>query len=467
MKSHSAAHGRPRRAVIARGGSVLFILLIVGLIAGLMAPAAPAVDFSNTAAIAMPDVGPAIPYPSSITVSGLGGTVTDVNVALVGITHPKPDDIDILLVGPFGQTVVLMADTGGTADLVSVSFSLSDESVALPDNAQIVGGHSYRPTIGAGGGFNGGPGAPPGPYGSALAIFNGTNPNGIWKLYVFDDAAVDAGAIGGGWRLGVRTNAPTIASFTPTSGIPGTLVSINGANFVGATAVTFGGVAASGFVVASASVITAAVPVGAVTGPITVTTPVGTATSATDFTVSAVAPSITSFTPVGGPVGTSVVITGTNLTDATSVAFGGIATGAYTVNSATQITAMVPTGAITGPITVTTAAGTATSAASFTVTTITTEAPSPSNVKRGKVATLRFRVNEPIVGGVADVTIRIQKSDRVVKTLRIMSVPMNSLQKAKFTCRLAKGTYRFYVSATTTSGAVSSNTAWNTLKVKK
>jgi hypothetical protein len=212
--------------------------------------------------------------------------------------------------------------------------------------------------------------------------------------------------------------------------------------------------------------ITAVVPAGAVTGPILVTTPIGTATSATDFTVTAVAPTIASFSPASGPVGTPVVIIGTNLTGVTSVAFGGVTASSFTVDSATQVTATVPVGAASGPISVTAPAGTATSAGSFTVTTITTEAPSPATVKRGKVATLKFRVIEPVLGGVADVTIRIQKSGRVVKTLRVMDAPMNSLQRRTFTCTLAKGTYRFYVSATTKAGAVSSNTAWNTLKVK-
>jgi IPT/TIG domain len=78
-------------------------------------------------------------------------------------------------------------------------------------------------------------------------------------------------------------------------------------------------------------------------------------------------PTITSFTPTAGPVGTSVTITGTNLTGATSVKFNGVS-ATITSNTATQIKTKVPTGATTGPITVTTANGTATSATNFTVT---------------------------------------------------------------------------------------------------
>lgn len=79
------------------------------------------------------------------------------------------------------------------------------------------------------------------------------------------------------------------------------------------------------------------------------------------------APTITSFTPTSGPVGTNVVITGTNFTGATRVAFGGTSASGFTVVSATQINVAVPRRARSGPITVVTAAGTATSPTSFTV----------------------------------------------------------------------------------------------------
>jgi hypothetical protein len=80
------------------------------------------------------------------------------------------------------------------------------------------------------------------------------------------------------------------------------------------------------------------------------------------------APTITSFSPTSGPVGTTVTINGTNFTGATSVKFNGV-TATFIVNSATKITATVPTGATTGRISVTTPGGTATSTSDFTVTT--------------------------------------------------------------------------------------------------
>ncbi|MGA2281073.1 MAG: DNA/RNA non-specific endonuclease [Verrucomicrobiota bacterium] len=78
-------------------------------------------------------------------------------------------------------------------------------------------------------------------------------------------------------------------------------------------------------------------------------------------------PGITGFSPSSGAVGDSVVITGTNFTSASAVTFNGVS-GAFTVNSATQITATVPTNATPGLISVTTPTGTALSTNSFTVT---------------------------------------------------------------------------------------------------
>jgi uncharacterized protein (TIGR03437 family) len=85
--------------------------------------------------------------------------------------------------------------------------------------------------------------------------------------------------------------------------------------------------------------------------------------SAGNFTV---APAITGFTPAAGPVGTSVVITGTTLTGATSVKFNG-KSAAFTVNSSTQVTATVPAAATTGRISVTTAGGTTATTSDFVV----------------------------------------------------------------------------------------------------
>ena len=172
-------------------------------------------------------------------------------------------------------------------------------------------------------------------------------------------------------RVGVHgcrpVAAPSISSLSPSSGPVGTSVTISGANLSGATAVTLGGRAAA-FSVVSASQVRATVPTGASSGSFAVTTPGGTATSGSAFTVVApvAAPSISSLSPSSGPVGTSVTISGANLSGATAVTLGGRA-AAFSVVSASQVRATVPTGASSGSFAVTTPGGTATSGSAFTV----------------------------------------------------------------------------------------------------
>jgi len=150
----------------------------------------------------------------------------------------------------------------------------------------------------------------------------------------------------------------------PTSAEVGAAVLILGTNLTGATKVSFNGVAAK-FTVVSSTEIKAAVPAGATTGTVTVVTPSGTLKTVVIF---GVIPQITSFAPASGPVGTDVTITGVSLTQTTAVTFDGVAATDFTVDSDTKVTATVPTDAKTGKIEVKTAGGTATSAASFTVT---------------------------------------------------------------------------------------------------
>jgi len=80
-------------------------------------------------------------------------------------------------------------------------------------------------------------------------------------------------------------------------------------------------------------------------------------------------PTITSFSPPSGPIGTAVDIQGTNFTGATGVKFNGTPDPSFFVNSSSDISAHVPSGATTGTIAVTTPNGTGTSSTSFNVTT--------------------------------------------------------------------------------------------------
>jgi hypothetical protein len=147
---------------------------------------------------------------------------------------------------------------------------------------------------------------------------------------------------------------PTITSINPTSGSTtgGTSVVITGTGFaglVGPTAVTFGGANATTYHVDSSTQITAASPAGvAGTVDVVVTAAGGTsATSAADqftYMVPPPAPTVTAVAPTSGPTTgqTGVIITGTNLTGASAVTFGGTAALGYTVDSETQIMAIAP-----------------------------------------------------------------------------------------------------------------------------
>jgi hypothetical protein len=180
--------------------------------------------------------------------------------------------------------------------------------------------------------------------------------------------ALACGGGGGGSSTPPAPPAPpTLSSFTPTSGVVGAPITLTGTHLTGATQVSFHGTSAA-FTVQSDTSVQATVPVGATSGTVAVTTAGGTATSAGSFTVSPTpAPTLTSFLPASGPVGTGVTLTGTGFWGATAVRFGGTS-ATFTIQSNTQITAVVPAGAATGTIQVVNGAGTATSAATFTVT---------------------------------------------------------------------------------------------------
>ena len=159
---------------------------------------------------------------------------------------------------------------------------------------------------------------------------------------------------------------PVISSFSPVSGVPGTRVVILGTNFTGVTAVTFNGVNAE-FAVDSADQITTTAPNGAGTGILSLRTDTTTVDSQGIFSIIA-PPVIENFTPGIGPVASSVVIIGRNFNDVSAVTFNNVASQDVTLNSFSQVTATVPARAATGPIGVTTPAGTAMSENAFVVT---------------------------------------------------------------------------------------------------
>lgn len=109
------------------------------------------------------------------------------------------------------------------------------------------------------------------------------------------------------------------ARLTSAAAKVGVSVGILGQGFIGTTAVSFGGTAAT-FTVVSDTYMTAKVPKGALTGNVTVTTPTGALTSNRAFRAT---PTTLSFAPTSCPVVTPVTITGSGLTQTSIVTFGG------------------------------------------------------------------------------------------------------------------------------------------------
>ena len=167
----------------------------------------------------------------------------------------------------------------------------------------------------------------------------------------------------GGVIFSLDLGLPPFVRFLPEASRVGQTVGIFGQGFTGTTAVNFNGAPAS-FTVVSDTYLTALVPSGATTGFVTVTTPGGTLKSNKKFQVR---PQVLTFSPATGPVGTSVVISGVSLGGATRVTFGSTQTS-FTQNSDTQVTATVPSGALTGHVGVTTTGAPSYSHSVFTVT---------------------------------------------------------------------------------------------------
>jgi photosystem II stability/assembly factor-like uncharacterized protein len=166
-------------------------------------------------------------------------------------------------------------------------------------------------------------------------------------------------AFGSDSLTGFEHLRPSITSFSPTSGGPGSVITINGSGFnlgIGQI-VKFGGTVASSFLFNGSTSLNAVVGNGS-SGNITFTTSYGTATIA-GFTYIPPPPPpiITSFTPTQAPQGNIVTITGTNFINVTSVKFGSTAAASFNVVSPTSITAVVGAGS-SGSVFVTTGTGT-------------------------------------------------------------------------------------------------------------
>lgn len=152
-------------------------------------------SFNTGGAITIPagapgtTVGNSDPFPSVIAVSALPTTsVTVANVTINGFTHTFADDVDMWLVSPAGQAVMLMSDAGGLNDPLGANYTFQDGSPLMSDGGVNPTG-TYAPTD-----YTPGDAGAPAGYSTTLSTFTG-NPNGNWQLFVVDDLGGDVGAI--------------------------------------------------------------------------------------------------------------------------------------------------------------------------------------------------------------------------------------------------------------------------------
>lgn len=166
------------------------------------------IDLTGTGPITTPLLGLANPYPSSVTVSNVSSAIYRVRVSLLNLSHSFADDLDVLLVGPDGRATLLMSDCGGEFTINGATLVFDDAATNGLADFNLISSGTFRPSnYGADIDPFAAP-APIGPYATNLSIFNGTDPNGTWSLYVMDDADKDSGVIAGGWRLSISAFEP-------------------------------------------------------------------------------------------------------------------------------------------------------------------------------------------------------------------------------------------------------------------
>jgi Calx-beta domain len=169
----------------------------VALTAALALAAAPAAAQTTGPAVVVPDVDAPLatgqPYPLQLSIAGRQ-IVEDVDLRVTRLYHEQPDELDMLLVGPGGESTLILSDVGASAAVTGGTFRFDDEALGPVSDLLLSG--SYRPTD-----LSDDPPdvipapAPSGPYGSSLSVFDNTVADGVWNLYVVDDTAFDGGQI--------------------------------------------------------------------------------------------------------------------------------------------------------------------------------------------------------------------------------------------------------------------------------
>jgi uncharacterized repeat protein (TIGR01451 family)/uncharacterized delta-60 repeat protein len=155
-------------------------------------------------------------YPAAMSVTGILGNVTGVTVTLPNFGHSYPEDVELLLQSPTGQSTLLMNNCGGKTNVAHKSLTFSQSAGGpLPEFNAITSGtylpSSYQfvenfPTNAAGQ-----PEPPLPPFATNMNVFAGQPANGNWLLWASDDDTLDQGYISNGWTITINTGIPVEA----------------------------------------------------------------------------------------------------------------------------------------------------------------------------------------------------------------------------------------------------------------
>ena len=382
----------------------------------------------------------AVTGPISVTTSdGTGTSVTDFTV----IEPPQITSIAPVF-GPRGTLVQILGS--GLVSVEFVSFNPWDTTTGRFQNAStftILSPNRIDLFV---------------PLGAGTGAITVVNPVGSAKTPAFKvlpdiEDVFPTDATAGSDGTIVTVSGTTLYS-SPTSGPPVVKVgnvTIPVGNLVGP--LPAGPSAATPAAVTVTSPVRFRVPLGTPSGKVTITTAAGSSTSTATLNV-VQPPKIVTFTPTSGPVGTPVTITGTGLNGSTLVTFGGNASAMPTQVTATSIKVTVPDGALSGPLMVSTDAGTATSATSFKVTPKITDF-APGSVVAGSATSVtvngsNLRAGPPPVVKVGAI---------------VVSVNASSLTQLQFTVPLLAVTGK--ISVTTADGTAMSDTALTVIQPPK
>ena len=301
------------------------------------------------------------------TTTYVGGTVTITGTNLLGVNQVTFGNVTATSFNSTSTTITAVVGNGATGSVAVFSQYGNASKTGFVLAAPVI--TSFSPTSGSNGSLitisgNNMAGASNVKFGvtNASTINSVSNTSVTATVGLGSSGSVSLTTPGGTATLaGFTFTGPTVTSFAPTSAFQGNTVTITGTNFTDASAVTFGGVPAQSFVVNSATSISAIVGPGS-SGSIVVTTPTG-SSSLAGFTFTG--PKITSFSPASSGTGTTVGISGSNLSGATSVTFGGTPATSFSIINSTQVNAIVGAGT-TGVVSITTPNGTAVSSGTFT-----------------------------------------------------------------------------------------------------